>query len=82
VARAGLDVAGITRDVARLAGVEREIGTLEVGKIANVVVRDGDFMQEKTTVKMVYVDGYRIDPAAKPLPPGAKPAPVKDGERR
>ena len=75
-------LAGITQDVARLAGVEREMGTLEVGKIANVVVRDGDFMQEKTTVKMVYVDGYRIDPAAKPLPPGAKPAPVKDGERR
>ena len=72
----------LTRDTARLAGVERELGTLEVGKIANVVVRDGDFMQEKTTVKMVYVDGYRLDPAAKPLPAGAKPAPVKDGERR
>jgi hypothetical protein len=72
----------LTVGAAQLAGVENRLGTLAVGKVANLVVRDGDFLNEKTTVKMVYVDGYRIDPAAKPLPPGAKPAPVKDGERR
>ena len=72
---------GLTLDSARLASAEARLGTIEVGKVANLVVRDGDFLQEKTTVKMVYIDGYRLDPSAKPLPPGAKPAPVKDGAR-
>jgi len=72
---------GLTLDSARLASAEARLGTIEVGKVANLVVRDGDFLQEKTTVKMTYIDGYRLDPSAKPLPPGAKPAPVKDGAR-
>jgi hypothetical protein len=74
-------IRALTVDPANLVGAGKRLGTIAVGKVANLVVRDGDFLNEKTTVKMVYVDGYRIDPAAKPLPAGAKPAPVKDGAR-
>lgn len=63
----------LTLDAARLFGVARTTGTLEVGKAANVVAWTGDFLDEKSKVKMLYVDGRRIDPEAKPTPP----APVR-----
>ncbi|RYG87299.1 hypothetical protein EON77_02320, partial [bacterium] len=59
----------LTVDAARIYGVERLLGTLEVGKVANVVAATGDFLDEKTKVKMLYIDGRRIDPDAKTLPP-------------
>ena len=59
----------LTLDAARLFGVARTTGTLEVGKAANVVAWTGDFLDEKSKVKMLYVDGRRIDPEAKPTPP-------------
>jgi len=71
----------LTVDPANLVGAGSRMGSVKVGNIANLVVRDGDFTNEKTVVKMVYIDGYRLDPSTKPLPPGAKPAPVKDGAR-
>lgn len=71
----------LTVDSANLVGAGSRMGTIKVGNVANLVVRDGDFTNEKTTVKMIYIDGYRLEPTAKPLPAGAKPAPVKDGAR-
>lgn len=66
----------LTLDAARLLGVSRTMGTLEVGKAANVAAFTGDFLDEKTTVKMLYVDGYRIDPHEKapPVAPAKLPA--------
>jgi len=52
----------LTLDAAKVFGVERQLGTLEVGKIANVVAMTGDFLDEKTKVKMLYIDGRKIDP--------------------
>ncbi len=66
----------LTIDAARLFKAERTMGTLEVGKAANVVAFTGDFLDEKTKVKMIYIDGRRIDPEAKPLPPAPRQAPV------
>ena len=68
-------VRALTLDAARLLGVSRTMGTLEVGKAANVAAWTGDFMDEKSKVRMVYVDGRRIDPEAKPTPP----APSRSG---
>lgn len=65
----------LTLDAARLFRVERTMGTLEVGKAANVTAFTGDFLDEKTKVKMIYIDGRRIDPEAKPLPPAPTRAP-------
>ena len=52
----------LTIDSAKIFGVDRLLGTLEVGKVANVTVMTGDFVNAETKVKMLYVDGHKIDP--------------------
>ena len=47
----------LTVSPARIYGVEAQLGTVEEGKIANLVVADGDIFAEETTVTMVFVDG-------------------------
>ncbi len=37
------------------------LGSVESGKLANLVVTDGDLLAEKTKVKMVFVDGYKFE---------------------
>jgi adenine deaminase len=67
-------IRALTIDAATLAGVVDRLGSLEKGKIANIVVTDGDLFDEKTTIKHVFVDGRPV-----PLDPSAgRPG----GERR
>jgi imidazolonepropionase-like amidohydrolase len=42
---------------AHLLGLDRQLGTLEPGKIANVVLTRGELFDEKTQVAKVFVDG-------------------------
>ena len=37
------------------------LGSIENGKIANLVVTDGDLFEEKTKIKTVFVDGRRFE---------------------
>ena len=37
-----------------------QLGSLDVGKTANVVVADGDPLDVKTDVKRVFIDGQEI----------------------
>ena len=46
-----------TLDAANILGVSDRMGSIEPGKIANLVVADGDIFNEKTKVKHVFVDG-------------------------
>ncbi len=75
--------AGLTQDKAveaatlapaRLLGVDRQLGSVEKGKIANLIVATGDLFGEKTKIKYVFTDGEEeeIDatPAAAPAPGG------------
>jgi hypothetical protein len=41
--------------------VSDRLGSIEVGKIANLVVTDGDIFEEKTKIKVVFVDGRRFE---------------------
>ncbi len=50
-----------TLNAAQILGVADRLGTLEPGKIANLVVADGDLFHEKTKVKMVFVDGRKFE---------------------
>lgn len=48
---------------ARIFGVEKDLGSLEKGKMANVVVMTGDLADEKSTVKTVFVMGKKFEVA-------------------
>src|ERR1700730_7211367 len=51
----------LTLSAAEIYGVSDRVGSIEVGKIANLVVTDGDLFDEKTKIKMVFVDGRRFE---------------------
>jgi imidazolonepropionase-like amidohydrolase len=53
-------VRALTINAATIAGAANRVGSLEKGKIANVIVTDGDLFGEKTTVKHVFVDGRPV----------------------
>jgi len=61
-------VRALTIDAARIAGAADRLGSLEKGKIANVIVTDGDLFEERTRVVHVFVDGRKVEaePAAAP----------------
>ena len=63
----------MTINPAEMLGVADRIGSIEQGKIANLVVADGDIFSENTKIKDVFVDGrrYEIHAEAPPGPPGA-----------
>jgi len=59
-------LAALTTTPARLLGIEKSFGSLDVGKVANIVVADGDLFAEKTRIREVWIDGKRFE--VKPPP--------------
>jgi hypothetical protein len=51
----------LTLSAAEIYGVSDRMGSIDVGKIANLVVADGDLFEEKTKIKLVFVDGRRFE---------------------
>ena len=51
----------LTLSPAEIFGVADRLGSIENGKIANLVVTDGDLFDEKTKIKMVFVDGRKFE---------------------
>jgi imidazolonepropionase-like amidohydrolase len=51
----------LTLSAAEIFGVSDRLGSIENGKIANLVVTDGGLFEEKTKIKMVFVDGRRFE---------------------
>ncbi len=47
----------ITRYPAEILGLGDELGTIEVGKIGNLIVTDGDPLQIRTQMHHVFIDG-------------------------
>src|SRR6266852_3761073 len=52
----------LTLSAAEIFGVADRLGSIENGKIANLVVTDGDLFEEKTKIKLVFVDGRKYEP--------------------
>ncbi len=50
----------VTIAPARIFGVESEIGSLEVGKQANLFVATGDPFETETQVRHLFIEGYKI----------------------
>jgi imidazolonepropionase-like amidohydrolase len=78
-------VRAMTLGAAEIYGLADRLGSIEKGKIANLVVTQGDLFQEKTQVKYIFIDGVKFEPAPEPLvlerqgirgaPAGDRPAP-------
>ncbi|HXM14321.1 MAG TPA: amidohydrolase family protein, partial [Candidatus Eremiobacteraceae bacterium] len=61
----------LTLSSAEIFGVSDRLGSIDTGKIANLVITDGDIFGEKTKIKYVFVDGrkYTIHEPEKPKDP-------------
>jgi imidazolonepropionase-like amidohydrolase len=51
----------LTLTTARVYGVDDRLGSIEVGKIANLAIFADNPLQKKAEPKMVFVDGRRYD---------------------
>jgi len=47
----------VTLYPAQILGIADKVGSLEVGKIANVVVTDGDILDPRTNIKFLFING-------------------------
>ena len=54
-------IRALTLSPAEIFGVSDRTGSIEKGKIANLVVTDGDLFGEKTKIKMIFVDGKKFE---------------------
>jgi len=53
-------IRAFTLTPAEIFGVADRLGSIENGKIANLVITDGDIFEEKTKIKFVFVDGRKF----------------------
>ncbi|HEY0742287.1 MAG TPA: amidohydrolase family protein [Chryseosolibacter sp.] len=67
-------LAALTTNGAQLLGLSDRLGTLDNGKIANVVITDKPYFHEKSNVRYVFVDGvmYKYDPKDAPKAEASK----------
>jgi hypothetical protein len=72
-------IRALTLNAAEIYGVADRLGTIDKGKIANLVVMKGEAFEDKTTVEYVFVDGEEFRPSKElqqgpPSGSGRKPA--------
>ena len=53
-------IKALTLNAATLAGAGDRLGSLERGKIANVIVTEGELFEEKSAIKYVFVNGRPV----------------------
>ena len=56
---------GVTLYPAQIFGIDKLVGSLENGKLANVVVTDGDILEHRTRIKYLIINGKLVDLANK-----------------
>jgi imidazolonepropionase-like amidohydrolase len=47
----------VTLYPAQILGIADKVGSIEVGKMANIVVADGDILEPRTNIKYLFIDG-------------------------
>jgi imidazolonepropionase-like amidohydrolase len=55
----------VTLYPAKILGVDKQLGTIEAGKRANLVLADGDILQASTQVRALFIDGRPLEPTSK-----------------
>lgn len=66
---AGAALEALTIRPAEIAGVDQILGSIEAGKIANLVVTNGDLLADSARISAVFVDGIRYEVAPAPARP-------------
>ncbi len=51
----------LTTDAARIMGVDKQLGRVEAGMAAHLVVTDGDFLDKNSNVRHVFADGVHFE---------------------
>ncbi|MBL0023949.1 MAG: amidohydrolase family protein [Saprospiraceae bacterium] len=67
-------LAALTTHPAQMLGISQMAGTIEKGKIANLVITDKPYFSEKAAIKYVFVDGKKYDYTEITKKPDSKPS--------
>jgi hypothetical protein len=63
----------LTLSAAEIYGLSDRLGSVDKGKIANLVLVKGDIFDDRLQVQMIFVDGVKYDPAPEtPAPEGGR----------
>lgn len=54
-------LAALTTRPAQMLGLDRQLGTVEEGKIANLVITNGSYFDEDSPIRFVFVDGHKFE---------------------
>jgi hypothetical protein len=75
-------IRALTLNAAQIYGLADRLGSIEKGKIANLVVMKGDAFAEKATVERVFIDGTEFEPSkeAQQPPKESEQKPNPSGE--
>jgi len=60
-------LAALTTTPARLLGLEDRLGSIQPGKIANLIVVDGSLFESKPKIRDVFVNGRRFEISKEPI---------------
>ncbi len=73
----------LTLSPAEIYGVSDRMGSIDKGKIANLVVTKGEIFDDRTSIQMIFVDGKKYTPAAADATGGGRGTITTDpGENR
>jgi imidazolonepropionase-like amidohydrolase len=72
-------IRALTLSPAEIFGVADRLGSIEKGKIGNLVVTRGDLFDDRTKVEMILVDGRKYAPAPDAVPTGGRGATTDPG---
>jgi imidazolonepropionase-like amidohydrolase len=59
----------LTQDAAEILGAGDMLGTIEIGKIANLVVTSGDLLSREGRIRHVFIDGAEVELRRPEAPP-------------
>jgi len=72
-------VRALTLSAAEIYGVADRVGSIEPGKIANLLIVKGSLFDENAKIQSVYIDGVKYEPVSETPPPGGKPGRAAPG---